>query len=82
MGCHGYMVNRHCVWCSMGCHGFMVVRHCVWCLMVDSVKWDNVQNESHDFENEKCVLGIASWGRSSPPKVIYPTFTVRHDHLS
>ena len=55
MGCHGYMVNRHCVWCSMGCHGDMVDRHCVWCLMVDSVTGDNVQNESHGFENEKYV---------------------------
>ena len=28
-------------------------RHCVWCLMVGSVKWDNVQNESHDRIKEK-----------------------------
>ena len=23
--------------------GYMVDRHCVWCSMVDLVKWDNVQ---------------------------------------
>ena len=49
------MVNRHCVWCSMECHGYMVDRHCVWCSRVDLIKWDNVQNESHGFENEKYV---------------------------
>ena len=52
----------------MRCHGDMVDRHCVWCSMVDSVIGDNIQNESHGFENEKiCVLGIASWGRSPLP---------------
>ena len=62
----------------MVCQGYMVNQHCVWCSMVDSVTWDNVQNELHGFENEKCVLGIASWGRSSP-KVKDPAFEVRHE---
>ena len=45
--------DRNCVWCSMVCRGYMVDQHCVWCLMVGSVTWDNVQNESHGFKNEK-----------------------------
>ena len=49
--------DRHRVWCSMVCRRYMVDRQCVCCSMVDSVTWDNVQNESQCFENEKkmCV---------------------------
>ena len=37
----------------MVCREYMVDRHYVWCLMVGSIKWDNVQNESHSRIKEK-----------------------------
>ena len=47
----------------MVCREYMVDRQCVCCSMVGSIKWDNVQNESHgrikEKRNEKCLLGIA-----------------------
>ena len=47
----------------MVCREYMVDRHRVWCSMVGSVKWDNVQNESHgrikEKGNEKYMFGIA-----------------------
>ena len=41
----------------MVCRRYMVDQHYVWCSMVGSVTWDDVQNESHNFENENemCV---------------------------
>ena len=45
--------NRHCVWCLMVCREYMLYRNGVWCSMVGSIKWDNVQNESHDSIKEK-----------------------------
>ena len=46
----------------MGCHGDMVDRHSLWCSMVDSVTGDNFQNESHDFENENMCVGHSKLG--------------------
>ena len=72
--------DRHYVWCSMACHRYMVDRHRVWCSMVSSVTWDNVQNESHGFENDKYMCwAVARWDRS-PPRVKDPVIAVRHDH--
>ena len=51
------MVNQHRVRCLMGCHGDMVDRHCVWCSMVDSVTGDNVQNESHVLKMKNMCVG-------------------------
>ena len=47
----------------------MVDRHYVWCLMVGSVTWDNVQNESHGFErneNKYTCVGRSKMGVDSP----------------
>ena len=45
----------------------MVGRHYVWCSMVGSVTWDNVQNESHCFENEnEMCFGRSKSGQISP----------------
>ena len=52
----------------MVCRGYMVDRHYVWCSMVGSVTWDNVQNESHGFENEKYVcVGHSKLRQILPP---------------
>ena len=66
----------------MVCREYMVDRQCVCCSMVGSVKWDNVQNESHgrikEKGNEKYVcLGIARRDRY-PHQVKNPRFLVRH----
>ena len=37
----------------MVCREYMVDRHCVWCSMVGSIKWDSIQNESHVRIKEK-----------------------------
>ena len=50
----------------MVCREYMVDRHCVWCLMVGSIKYDNVQNESHgrikEKRNEKYVCWVQQVG--------------------
>ena len=77
--------DQHCVWCSMVCHGYMVDRRCVLCSMVGSVTWDNVQNESHDFKKKmknmcvvhrKFISGTIQW------ILIYKTkiFVLKNDH--
>ena len=54
----------------MVCREYMVDRHCVWCSMVGSVKWDNVQNESHNHikekGNEKYVCWVWQEGIDTP----------------
>ena len=37
----------------MVCREYMVDQHYVWYSMVGSVKWNNVQNESHGHIKEK-----------------------------
>ena len=82
--------DRHCVWCSMVCRRYMVDRHYVWCSMVGSVTWDNVQNESHGFENENklmCVgqskkgvvnlLRFKAWNLGVRDPQYYPKSSVR-----
>ena len=39
----------------MVCREYIVDRHCVWCSMVGLVKWDNVQNEPHGHIKEKGI---------------------------
>ena len=54
----------------MVCREYMVEQHYVWCLMVGSVKWDNVQNESHgrikEKGNEKYVCWVLQEGIDTP----------------
>ena len=54
----------------MVCREYMVDRHCVWCSMVGLVKWDNVQNESHgcikEKGNEKYVCWVQQGGIDTP----------------
>ena len=61
MVCREYMVDRHCVWSSMVCREYMVDRQFVCCSMVGSVKWDNVQNESHGRIKEKGNEKYVCW---------------------
>ena len=48
--------DRHCVWCLIVCREYMADRHCVWYSMVGSIKWDNVQNESHGRIKKKKMI--------------------------
>ena len=68
----------------MVCRGYMVDRHCVWCLMVGSITWDNVQNESHGLKkkNENMCVGHSKLGvdLSPLPQGERPCIEVRHDH--
>ena len=63
----------------MVCRGYMVDRHYVWCSMMGSVIWDNVQNESYGFKNEKYVCWEKQVG-VDPPQGEQPGIEVRHDH--
>ena len=48
-------------------------------------KWDNVQDrDSRSYKskitNKSRVLGVESWGRSSPRVKVPNSYVVRHDH--
>ena len=58
----------------MVCREYMVDRHCVWCSMVGSVKWDNIQNESHSYIKEKGTEKYMCW----VARVKNSVFLVRH----
>ena len=45
----------------MVCREYMVNRHCVWCSIVGSVKWDNMQNEPHGIVKEKVNGKYVCW---------------------